>query len=428
MSENKASTSKPQADNAVVKGETELGYEASLGVQESLVTNQTITARASLEGNLQGENGKASSSKQSSLKKVSVKEPIVEKKLTVPEAKGSVAEPKESLNSKSKQSASDPNQPTKASEAPAKGSTNQPKLSKTDSSPVPSKQSNGALTAKPSSKPSKPDSSEDPTPKLDPKTSKVSLNNPEPKPSSAKPEPTPKPELAGKESVQAPKPTGAQTNEGSLAPPQGNSKSKTPRDDKGGSKPHWEQLYDLSKIKQETREIIVKEKERQEEKYLKECTFKPNIHGEETILKERNPMETYERNKEWQQTVKEKRALLSETQNQKTETFCTFKPQLNKTTEAMARLKDYNISNQIGIEKYLERQQLARAEKERVEKIMSGVASVKGKGEGKTGYAAKFARNKQNEEEDVLMALRQGNFAQGALILHNYLHVMDIKF
>lgn len=202
------------------------------------------------------------------------------------------------------------------------------------------------------------------------------------------------------------------------------SRPKTPKSHSG--KPHWEQLYDLSKIKQETREVIIKEKERLQEKHLRECTFKPNIHGEEKIMKERNVMETYERNKEWQQTVKEKRNVLSEAQHQKQEVQCTFKPQLNKNTEALMRSKDGNATGQIGIEKYLERQQLARAEKERVEKILSGVGAVKGKAGG--GYAGKFNRNRQREEDDIVATLRQGNFAQGALILHNYLHVMDIKF
>jgi len=204
---------------------------------------------------------------------------------------------------------------------------------------------------------------------------------------------------------------------------------KAPKDGKSGqAKPHWETLYDLSKIKTETREIILKEKERQEERHLKECTFTPNIIGEAKLLQERNPMDTYKRNQEWKQKREEKRQHLVETQHQREDYLCTFKPVLTKNTETLSRTKDYNISHQLGIEKYLERQQLARAEKDRVERVMNGVNQVKGRADGKGGYAAKFHRIKQKEDEDVVLALRQTNFAQGALILHNYLNMMDIKF
>lgn len=214
-----------------------------------------------------------------------------------------------------------------------------------------------------------------------------------------------------------------------LAPQAAPVEPKKPKTPKGGqAKPHWETLYDLSKIKTETREIILKEKERQEEKFLKECTFTPNIIGEAKLLQERNPMETYKRNQEWKQKKEEKRQQLAETQHQREEYLCTFKPVLTKNTETLSRTKDYNISHQIGIEKYLERQQLARAEKERVERVMNGVNGVKGRPDGRGGYAAKFHRIKQKEDEDVVLALRQTNFAQGALILHNYLNMMDLKF
>lgn len=203
-----------------------------------------------------------------------------------------------------------------------------------------------------------------------------------------------------------------------------------PKSEKQG-KPHWEQLYELSKIKAESKEIIQKEKERMEDKMFHECTFKPNIHGEAKILQERNPLEVYKRNDDWiKQKEFKKKAMLEERQ-EKEMIQCSFKPTLNKNAEILAKEKNFAVSNQLGIERYLERQQLARQEKERVEKILNGNANTQVKPRvdiNRGGYASKYIKVKGKEDEDIISVLRQNNFAQGALLLHNYLHSNEIKF
>ena len=204
-------------------------------------------------------------------------------------------------------------------------------------------------------------------------------------------------------------------------------KKSAPMKSEKPQKPHWETLYDLSKIKTETRQLVLKEKARQDEKYLIECTFKPNIYGESKILSERNPLEVYKRNDDWQQKKELKKQALQEVKLEKDLAHCTFKPVVNKNAETLSKGKDFNLTNQLGVEKYLERQQLARLEKDRVDKItVSG--KVKDKNEADKSYTAKFNKNKIKEEEDILISLRQLNFGQGAILLHNFLHASEIKF
>lgn len=204
-------------------------------------------------------------------------------------------------------------------------------------------------------------------------------------------------------------------------------KKSTPIKSEKPQKPHWETLYDLSKIKTETRQLVLKEKARQDEKHLIECTFKPNIYSEGKILSERNPLEVYKRNDDWQQKKEQKKQALQEVKLEKDLAHCTFKPVVNKNAETLSKGKDFNVTNQLGVEKYLERQQLARLEKDRVDKIMV-TGKVKDKNEADKSYTAKFNRNKLKEEEDILISLRQLNFGQGTILLHNFLHANEIKF
>lgn len=198
----------------------------------------------------------------------------------------------------------------------------------------------------------------------------------------------------------------------------------------GGERRRWEELHDLNKVKQETRNLMKKHFIAKEDKELFECTFQPNILQTSLKMTEKNwKKDISDRVVDFNKKKEEKIKVLAENSNHKELMHCTFRPQLYSNTYSSKNNADLYSTK--GIDKFIERQQKARSEKHRVKQILSGTKKTKlGKTqttEEKLGYAQKYIRSAQPGFDNVFKDLKGKSFGECSLVMHQLLNSFEIQ-
>lgn len=194
-------------------------------------------------------------------------------------------------------------------------------------------------------------------------------------------------------------------------------------------KGHWDHLYELAKVKQETRELIQKEKARLADKELEQCTFTPKILTASSRLAEKVGEDLFKRSEQWENSKKNKIKNIKEIYEEKELLHCTFQP-VHFSNKEYLKSRENKIDSKVGIEKYLERQQQARAEKERVKNILEGknTRSRVEKDATKNSYRKRHLKSETQEFDEHFAGLRGSTFGDAAVALHGLLHRMDLKY
>lgn len=194
-------------------------------------------------------------------------------------------------------------------------------------------------------------------------------------------------------------------------------------------KGHWDHLYELAKVKQETRELIKKEKAKLVEKELDQCTFTPKILTTSSKLAEKIGEDLFKRSEQWENAKKNKMKNIKETYEEKELLHCTFQP-THFSNKEYFKSRENKIEPKVGIEKFLERQQQARAEKERVKNILEGknMRSKQEKEAIKNSYRKRHLKSEAQDFDEHFVSLKGSTFGDAAVILHVLLHRMEVKY
>lgn len=193
----------------------------------------------------------------------------------------------------------------------------------------------------------------------------------------------------------------------------------------------WEQLYQLNKIQKETKEYFYQAlKLNGEEKELKKCTFQPKLNKKsKQISKSSYNGNFFERKNQWKMMKEEKLKQISENKQDKELLHCTFQPQILGSSKTDKKQKEL-IGNKPAkaLNKFIERQKLARKEKLRKNAILNGDRSYNKRHGGNTeSYMSKFVKNKEGDDDGVLKKVRNCSFSNAVLCLHRHLNSFDIN-
>jgi hypothetical protein len=193
----------------------------------------------------------------------------------------------------------------------------------------------------------------------------------------------------------------------------------------------WEQLYQLNKIQKETKEYFYQAlKQDGEDKELKKCTFKPKLNKKSKYLqKNRKKKNFFERKNEWQMRKEQKLKHITESKQDKELLHCTFQPQILGVSKAEKKRKEL-IGNKPAraLNKFIERQKLARKEKQRKQAILNGERGTDKKINGKNeSYMSKFVKTQEGDDEGILKKIRNCSFSNAVLCLHKHLNSFDIN-
>lgn len=193
----------------------------------------------------------------------------------------------------------------------------------------------------------------------------------------------------------------------------------------------WEQLYQLNKIQKETKEYFHQAlKQDGEQKELQKCTFKPRLNKKSKKLqKNRNKKNFFERKNEWQARKEQKLRNITESKQDKELLHCTFQPQILGVSKAEKKRKEL-IGNKPAkaLNKFIERQKLARKEKQRKQAILNGERGVDKKPNGRNeSYMSKFVKTQEGDDEGILKKIRNCSFSNAVLCLHKHLNSFDIN-
>ncbi len=194
-------------------------------------------------------------------------------------------------------------------------------------------------------------------------------------------------------------------------------------------KGHWDHLYELAKVKQETRELINKEKAKLMEKELENCTFTPKILTSSSKLAEKVGEDLLKRSEHFENAKKNKIKNIKEIYEEKELLHCTFQPAHFSNKEYL-KSRENKIEPKVGIEKFLERQQQARAEKQRVKNILEGknLKGRKDKDPTKNFYRNRHLKSEAQDFDEHFASLKGSAFGDAAIILHGLLQRLEVKY
>jgi hypothetical protein len=193
-------------------------------------------------------------------------------------------------------------------------------------------------------------------------------------------------------------------------------------------KTHFDQLHDLARVKQETRQLIIKEKEKLEEQSIKECTFTPKILNSSVKLAEKSGEDLFQRSEHWANNKNSKIKNIKEVYEEKELLNCTFKPTPFSNKDYL-KSRENKIEPKIGIEKFLERQNQARQEKERVKNILSGNNHIrKDKLKEKNTYKQRHLKVDNSEIDTHFEKLKGAAFGDAVISLHNLLAGLEVRY
>lgn len=193
-------------------------------------------------------------------------------------------------------------------------------------------------------------------------------------------------------------------------------------------KKRWEHLYDLNKIQNDTRKFISDAKRLQEQKETLNCTFQPKILDSSLkMAKNYSKVDFHTRNEFWEKDKQHRIKQIYENKKDKELLHCTFKP---KIIENDIKLKSdcKNVREKSGVDKFIERQKLARLEKMRKKDILNGKIVKKLKIKGKSyGFRKENRKNKKSDMEKGFFKLKGGAFGDSVLELHLLLNDLELR-
>lgn len=141
----------------------------------------------------------------------------------------------------------------------------------------------------------------------------------------------------------------------------------------GEPKHHWEHLYNLNQIKQETREFVQNAQKMWEDKEVVECTFQPKILDSSLRMADKyGQIDFHWRGEYWKKEKEEKLKRIQETKQDKELLHCTFQPKILHNEVQKPKEDVADVKQRSGVAKFLERQQIAREEKKRKLEILNG--------------------------------------------------------
>lgn len=141
----------------------------------------------------------------------------------------------------------------------------------------------------------------------------------------------------------------------------------------GEPKHHWEYLYNLNQIKQETREFVQNAQKMREDKEAMECTFQPKILDSSLKMAQKyGQIDFHRRGEYWKKEKEEKLKRIQETKQDKELLHCTFQPKILHSEIQKPKEDVSDVKQRSGVEKFLERQRIARHEKQRKLEILNG--------------------------------------------------------
>lgn len=205
-----------------------------------------------------------------------------------------------------------------------------------------------------------------------------------------------------------------------------------------GEPARWEALHTLSRVQQETRSLVLQERRRQEEREFAECTFQPRILETSARLAEKTGDNIFRRAEQWAHNKDSKRKQLEEIKAEKQLVDCTFRPQTTPSTQRPAhdQPEKGKPGSKSGVDKFLDRQQQARAEKERVNAILTGNTSANANAKGqrggpksaKAGYAEKYFASLEPSFKQAFGDAGKGSLEEASLALHKLLNGLEVDF
>lgn len=215
----------------------------------------------------------------------------------------------------------------------------------------------------------------------------------------------------------------------SQSTPVGQPNKKSTRSAKEQSR--WEQLYELNKIQKETKEYFYQAlKQDGEKRELDKCTFRPRLNKKSKKMgKIRQKKGFFERKNEWQARKEQKLKHITESKQDKELLHCTFQPQILGVSKAEKKRKEL-IGNKPAkaLNKFIERQKLARKEKQRKQAILNGERGPDKKANGRNeSYMSKFVKTQEGDDEGILKKIRNCSFSNAVLCLHKHLNSFDIN-
>ena len=158
----------------------------------------------------------------------------------------------------------------------------------------------------------------------------------------------------------------------------------------------WDKLYNLNKLKQETRELKKQYYQEKEDEEFKSYAFKPQLTKTSMKMTENNyNTDIGKRVLEYTKRKQDKIKVINSTQEEKEFRHCTFKPHL--TTNQPKIKSTHQLHTKKGIDKFVERQTKGREERKRIEKILNSNFRLKKykatKTEDKSGYTHKYLKS-----------------------------------
>jgi hypothetical protein len=191
------------------------------------------------------------------------------------------------------------------------------------------------------------------------------------------------------------------------------------------AKNRWEKLYDLDKVRKETRNYVVFLKEKKITKEQEECTFQPKIsESSKKITTNYSKVDFNERSDFWMKDKKERLKMMYESHKDADLQDCTFKPQISPIDfKKKKNFRDHSLllKNE-GVDKYIERQKMARKLKVENEKIS------KNKDKRNNSYFGKYTKTVNNSPNNIFDNLKNKSFKDCSNYLHSYLNSFDVLF
>lgn len=209
-------------------------------------------------------------------------------------------------------------------------------------------------------------------------------------------------------------------NENTAETPEIPEDSEIPKNSESEKK-RWEHLYDLNKIQNDTRKFISDAKRLQKQKETLNCTFQPKILDSSLkMAKNYSKINFHKRNEFWEKEKEHKIKKIYENKKDKELLHCTFKPKIIEIEAQKLKSDCKNVFEKSGVDKFIERQKLARLEKMRKNDILSGKGGSRVRFKGK-GYSKKGKGGGKG-----LGKLERERFGDSVLSLHFLLNEVDL--
>jgi hypothetical protein len=215
-----------------------------------------------------------------------------------------------------------------------------------------------------------------------------------------------------------------------LPPKSRSNKKKKSKEQK--QKKHWEHLYELSRIRLESKQVIKEEIERRRNKFEYHCTFKPAVLEDSAQLAVRQGRTVLERQENFLSRKEEKIKRMAEESEMAELNECRFQPKIVELKQEVLQTKDKSFQVSSGITKYLERQMTAQLERERKQQFYQTkakqLAAKNVRQAPEKSYGQKFQKNLNNDFDECFKDLKKGSLGAGISRIHQLLYQFEVQY